>query len=62
MCNLYRGRYRGQHGRVAMRMFGPRVCCPNRCELERQLLQTLLPAFNDQGIGRRREHAKNHFE
>ena len=53
MCNLYR---------VAMRMFGPRVCCPNSCQLERQLLQTLLPAANDQGTGRRREHAKNHFE
>ncbi len=53
MCYMYR---------IEMRMFGPRVCSPNRCQLDHRLLQTLLPAFNDQGVGRRRELAGNHFE
>ncbi len=48
--------------RIEMREFGPRVCSESRCQLDRQLLQTLLPAFNDQGIGRCREHAGNPFE
>ena len=52
MCNMYR---------IEKRVFGPRVCNPNRCQLDRQLLQT-LPAFNDQGIGRRHERAENHLE
>jgi len=53
MCYMYR---------IETRLFGPRVCSPNRCQLHRRLLQTPLPAFNDPGIGRRREHAGNHYE
>ena len=48
--------------RVENRITGPRVCNPNWCQPDRQLLQTLLPAFNDQGIGRRHERAENHLE
>ena len=31
--------------RIETRMFGPRVCSPNRCQLHRRLLKTPLPAF-----------------
>ncbi len=44
--------------RTDKRMFGSRVCDPNRCQLDRHP----LPAFNDQGIGRRHQRAASHVE
>ena len=53
ICNMYR---------VDKRMFGSPVCDPDRCQLDRRQLQTLLPAFNDQGIAHRHQRAASHLE
>jgi len=48
--------------RIAKRMFVPRTSSPNRCQPDRQQLQTLLPAFNDHGLDCSHGRAKSYPE